>query len=59
MNSENCPCKRTKCERHGDCEACRIHHHTDKRKALTACERLEEKKNGEKEEVADKNQNLK
>ncbi len=39
-----CPCKRKKCERHGDCDACKEHHHNSARKPLTACERLETKK---------------
>lgn len=26
MININCPCKRKKCERYGDCEACRAHH---------------------------------
>lgn len=36
---EACPCKRVKCERHGDCAACRAHHHASQRKPLTACKR--------------------
>ena len=36
---EACPCKRVKCERHGDCAACRAHHLASQRKPLTACER--------------------
>ena len=39
--SQGCPCKRKKCERHGNCDACRAHHHDSSRKSLTACERLE------------------
>ena len=27
----DCPCKRTRCERHGDCVACREHHKQDKK----------------------------
>ncbi|MGI6171627.1 MAG: hypothetical protein ACOYIC_07900 [Butyricicoccus sp.] len=44
-DSADCPCKRTKCERHGDCDACREHHHSkgSGRKALTRCEKLEKK----------------
>ena len=38
-----CPCKRKKCERHGDCNACIAHHHNSHRKPLTACERIEQK----------------
>lgn len=34
----DCPYKRVKCERHGDCEACREHHVT--KKNTVACERL-------------------
>lgn len=26
MHCEDCPCKRTRCPRHGDCTACREHH---------------------------------
>jgi hypothetical protein len=26
-----CPCKKLKCERHGNCDACREHHLTKKR----------------------------
>lgn len=37
MINDNCPCKREKCERHGDCEVCRAHH-TDK-KHPPYCER--------------------
>ena len=36
---EACPCKRVRCERHGDCDACRAHHQASPRKPLTACER--------------------
>lgn len=28
--TETCPCKRVKCERHGDCAACTEHHSTKK-----------------------------
>jgi hypothetical protein len=42
-NNENCPCKRTECERHGNCTACREHHSSLKGKSLTYCERLKEK----------------
>lgn len=44
MENENCPCTRTKCERHGKCDECRQHHHSmTGRKALTRCEKLENK----------------
>lgn len=39
-----CPCKRKKCERYGNCNACKEHHHNSARKPMTACERLEAKK---------------
>lgn len=42
--SEACPCKRQKCERHGDCNACKAHHHASSRKPFTACERFEQKR---------------
>ncbi len=35
---EACPCKR-KCERHGDCAACRAYHAQSKRKYPVACEK--------------------
>lgn len=35
----NCPCKRAKCERHGDCKACREHHNSGKRNIIPACDR--------------------
>lgn len=38
-----CPCKRKKCERHGDCRACMEHHHNSRGKSLTACERYAQK----------------
>lgn len=40
----SCPCKRIKCERFGDCAACKEHHHNSERNTLTACERLKKKK---------------
>lgn len=42
----DCPCKRVKCERHGNCDACK-EHHSVKKKYPPACERIrlkEEKK---------------
>lgn len=35
----DCPCKKKKCERHGNCDACRVHHAESKRKRPVACER--------------------
>lgn len=43
-NNENCPCKRTACKRHGDCQACREHHSSSQRKLLPTCDRLEARK---------------
>lgn len=42
----NCPCKRLKCERHGDCNACRAYHNSSisKRKLFPACEKAAVKK---------------
>lgn len=37
----DCPCKRIKCERHGNCDACRKHHAD----STTACERIAKRKN--------------
>ena len=43
MNNTDCPCKRTKCERHGNCDECRDYHHNKKSGiTLTRCEKLEQ-----------------
>ena len=42
--SQACPCKRKKCERHGDCIACKSHHHDTSQKPLTACEKVARKR---------------
>lgn len=42
MDTIACPCKRTQCEQHGNCEACRAHHQR-KRKSLVYCEKKEMK----------------
>lgn len=39
---KDCPCKRTKCERHGQCDICREHHKL-KKKTLPYCERMKQK----------------
>jgi hypothetical protein len=36
-NPEKCPCRKKKCERHKNCEACIAYHHG--RGGLPACER--------------------
>jgi len=38
----NCPCKKIKCIRHGNCDACR-ENHLNVKKSLPACERPEKK----------------
>lgn len=44
MEALACPCKRTSCERHGDCERCREYHHSKSSgKALTRCEKLKKR----------------
>jgi len=43
MEKKVCPCKRTKCPRHNNCDACREHHHNDHHKKITRCEKLQEK----------------
>lgn len=44
MNNITCPCKRTKCERYGNCDECRAYHHNkNSGKTLTRCEKLENK----------------
>lgn len=44
-----CPCKRD-CERHGNCEACKEHHHSWKRVPKTTCERRQARKERAKAE---------
>lgn len=44
MIRQDCPCKRTKCERHGDCDACNRHHNLNEGKILTACDRTEKER---------------
>ena len=44
MSNMNCPCKRTKCERHGNCAECRAYHHGKSSGiSLTRCEKLKKK----------------
>ena len=44
MKNENCPCKRINCKRHGDCVACKEHHHNHHPiYKTTTCERNKEK----------------
>lgn len=38
----DCPCKRLKCERYGDCDTCKSHHLT--KKTLPYCERKQKVK---------------
>lgn len=49
--NENCPCKRTNCERHGDCVACKEHHHSLEQKLMTSCERIKVKEEKLKKKV--------
>lgn len=44
MEGKKCPCRRVNCKRHGDCAACREHHHNVHKIPLTTCERIEAKK---------------
>ena len=43
VQREPCLCKRVNCPRHGNCAACREHHHNSRRKKLTRCEKLQQK----------------
>ncbi|MDD6039166.1 MAG: hypothetical protein PUD20_10300 [bacterium] len=58
MYNENCPCKRTECERFGRCDACKAHHAAlSGRKGLTRCEKLalkEQKETAKAEKKAQK-----
>lgn len=39
LMNNNCPCKKKKCERHGNCAACRDHHAEKQRRYPVACEK--------------------
>lgn len=39
VKAVNCPCRRIKCERHGDCAACKAYHCKERNGQPTACER--------------------
>lgn len=39
MQQGKCPCRRKKCERHGNCAACVEYHQTQNRKYAVACKR--------------------
>ena len=43
MINENCPCKKKKCERHGNCDECRKHHAESKRQR--PCEKAKKGRN--------------
>lgn len=45
--NNECPCKRTKCERFGKCIECREHHLSMKKLKLPACERKSCKRKNE------------
>ncbi len=45
---KHCPCKRIKCERHGDCNACVNHHHNSEKMPDTSCERMRKKEEKKK-----------
>lgn len=44
----DCPCKRAKCENHGNCRAYKNKHHNAGRDTPTTCERLNRKKSRSK-----------
>lgn len=50
----NCPCKRIKCERHGDCTACKEHHHASAKIPLATCERMKAKEERKRERNREK-----
>ena len=43
FQGDRCPCKKTDCERHGDCAACMAHHHDPQHETKTECDRLKYK----------------
>lgn len=44
MKNINCPCKRIHCERHGNCQQCRLYHETHTRYRGSYCDRQKKKK---------------
>ena len=42
-NKEQCPCKRSQCERRGHCSLCRKHHETIETRYRVACDRIQKK----------------
>ena len=48
MTREDCPCRRVKCKRFGDCDAC-IAHHREKR-LPPACKREEKPKKSRRDD---------
>ena len=44
MDYIECPCKKVKCDRYGNCdEYKKYHHNKNSRKSLTRCEKLKKK----------------
>lgn len=43
QGGEKCPCRKSNCKYHGDCEACMNHHYNMERKTKTQCDRLKAK----------------
>lgn len=43
MENKDCPCKKKKCERHGKCDECRLHHAESKCQRPVACEKTKKK----------------
>lgn len=56
MINGNCPCKKKKCPRHGNCDTCRRHHAESMRKRPVYCERkiaVRKFRNGDEAAVSD------
>ena len=47
-DKNNCPCRRTKCTRHGNCEECIAHHNENETKYKPYCMRKSNKKSKSK-----------
>lgn len=52
LKKSACPCKRVKCQNHGNCIACREQHKTHASRPQTACEALAAKKERRKKSAA-------
>ena len=57
MDYIECPGKRVKCERYGNCDECKKYHHNkNSSKSLTRCEKLKKKEQKKENRKIQRNQ---